>query len=937
MPISWNDIRSKALRFAREWADETREAGEYQTFWNEFFDMFGVRRRTIARYQERVNLLAGGRGFIDLFWPGTLIAEHKTAGHDLASAYEQAGSYFDALPEDDRPRYIIVTDYRRVRLYDLEAEGKIEKIEFELRDLPKHINRFGFIAGWQPRTYKEENPINIKAVKAVARLADALAKNNYPRDNIPKLLVRLVFCFFADDSGIFPKDAFWRYIQFSTREDGGDFGRALGEIFQILNVPTERRQTTLDEDLASLPYVNGGLFAWNFEEGAPFFIPSFSREMRQAVLDATKFDWSGVSPAIFGSMFQAIMDEKSRHDLGAHYTSEKNILKIVEPLFLDDLKAELAEAVESPAKLNTLRQKLASLKLLDPACGCGNFLVVSYRELRRLEHEIIRRLYRKEIERKQENFLSSGEFSKLHVSQMNGIELEDFPVEIAQLSLWLTDHQMNSELSEIIGQFQSRIPLTDSPHIVQGNALALDWETIVPKAALSYILGNPPFVSKQDRSREQKEEMKLVFGALKGEGELDYVTAWYLKAAEYIQGANIGVAFVSTNSIVQGEQAGVLWPELFRRGIKINFAHRTFKWTNEAPGRAAVFCVIVGFGLSLPKRRRLFEYDNPAGEPHEITAENINPYLVDADDVVITARRAPFSDVPLAVFGNMPNDAGQFLFDDEKEKDEFLVKEPKAAKFIRPLLSAKEYLQGGQRYCLWLKGASPDEINALPEVRRRVENVREYRKMSQRAATRALAATPFLFGEDRQPDLNYILIPRVSSERRQYVPLGFFGSEYIVGDTCIAIPGATFYHLGILQSEMHMAWMRAVCGRLKSDYRYSNELVYNNFPWPENPPEEKRRAVEITVERVLGARSGFPNATLADLYDPNTMPKVLLDAHRALDRSADACYSVRTFATEMKRLEFLFGLYQHLAMGTDRKLGASKKKRAVPIQKAHPK
>jgi len=908
--LSWNEIRDRATRFARNWSGEMSEIKEYQSFWNDFFDVFGIHRRTVARYQERVELLKGGRGYIDLFWPGVLIVEHKSAGQDLDSAYDQAGSYFDALPEESRPQYIIVTDYKNIRLYDLEGETGIEKYQFPLKEFSKHIRRFAFIAGFKIRAYKDQDPINIKAVRAIGKLYDALRAGNYPLEAIDKLLTRLVFCFFADDTGIFNKDVFREYLEYMTKADGSDIGAHLSLIFETLDTPAEKRQVALDEDLRSLQYVNGGLFSGH--------LPALfgTSEIKKTLIAATSFDWSAVSPAIFGSMFQSVMKEEERHDLGAHYTSEKNILKVISGLFLDDLKKELIDAGNNLAKLNMLWKKIEKIVLLDPACGCGNFLVVAYKELRKIELEIVKCMYQKQVAQIEggQDILAVdfdvANLSKLSVERMYGIELLPFPAEIARLSLWLADHMANMELGDLFGKPFADLPLTKQPHIVHGNALQLDWESVVPKSKLSYILGNPPFISKQDRDENQKEDMQKVFGKLKGAGELDYVSAWYIKAAEYIQGTNIAVAFVSTNSIAQGEQVGILWPELLRRGVKINFAHRTFRWTNEAPGKAAVHCVIIGFSLKESGSKKIFDYEDPAGEPHSIDAKNINPYLIDAGDMVIISRRKPMCNVPPAVFGSMPNDAGQFLFDNERERDEFLAREPGAKKFIRPLVSAKEYLQGGLRYCLWLKDASPEELKNLPEVMRRIEAVRLHRELSSRGATKKLAETPYLFGEDRQPKSEYILIPRVSSERRRYVPFGFFNSETIAGDTCIVIPDAEKYHFGILQSHMHMAWMRQVCGRLESRYRYSNELVYNNFPWPENPTSEQKKGVEEAAQVVLDARAKFSKATLAELYDPDTMPKALLDAHHALDRAVDRCYGTRTFKTESERLEFLFELYK---------------------------
>lgn len=915
--LTWNEMRDRATKFARAWKDETRETGEYQTFWNEFFDIFGIKRRSVAIYQQQVEKLGGGRGYIDLFQPGKLIAEHKSAGKDLDEAFVQAIEYAAALHEDIRPRYIIVTDYAHMHLCDLEGEnGKVDKYEFPLSELPKHIRHFAFIPGYEVRKYREQDPVNRKAVRVVVNLYQALARSNYPREHLGHLLVRLVFCFFADDAGVFPPgDPFRYYLALGSDEEGNDFGARLDAVFSTLNTPEERRQTTLDNFLAELPYVNGGLFA----DYLP--VVFFNRDMRNAVLNACEFNWSAVSPEIFGSMFQFVLETDPgdvRHDFGAHYTSEKNILKVIDGLFMDDLRAELSTAGKNTAKLNALWEKIARITLLDPACGCGNFLVVAYRELRRLELEILKRLHPQiasQVEGGGQTALPIDirDLSKLSVERMYGIELLHFPAEIAKLSLWLTDHLANIELGDYFGTPFVKLPLTESPHIKEGNALTINWEEIVPRENLSYILGNPPFISKQDRDANQKSDMELVFGKLKGAVELDYVTAWYEKAAEYMQGTDIKTAFVSTNSIVQGEQVGILWPELFQQGVKIFFAHRTFKWSNEAPGKAAVFCVIIGFGLHEPEHRYLFDYEDPAGEPHILEAKNINPYLVDAPDIVVTARRKPLSDVPPAVFGSMPNDTGQFLFEDAAEKDAFIAQEPSAAKFIRPLLSAKEYLQGGLRYCLWLKDASPEELRALPLVMRRVETVRMNRETSPRAATQALAETPYLFGEDRQPSTDYILIPRVSSERRRYVPMGFFSPENIAGDTCIVIPNATLYHLGVLQSEMHMTFMRAVCGRLKSDYRYSNELVYNNFPWPEKPMAEMKKTVEDAMQTVLDARAAHSGATLSDLYDPLTMPTNLLSAHHALDRAVDRAYGItKPFPSESARLEFLFQHYESL-------------------------
>jgi len=902
--LSWNEIRNRAQHFAREWEGETRETGEYQSFWNEFFEVFGIKRRSVGVYQKKVDLLGEHRGFIDLFWPGTLLVEHKSADKDLDAAFTQATDYFEGLKEEEKPRYVIVTDYRRIRLYDLEGESGITEEEFPLKEFPKRIRQFAFIAGYEARVYKEEDPVNIKAVRAIARLYEALRFNNYPPDAIDKLLTRLVFCFFADDTAIFNKGVFATYLEAVSKEDGSDIGAHLSTIFQILNTPTDKRQAAADEDLLGLPYVNGGLFA------EPLPAVFGTSDIRKTLLACASFDWSAVSPVIFGSMFQSVMDDKERHDLGAHYTSEKNILKVISGLFLDDLQTELAAAGTNNAKLNALWNKIAGITLLDPACGCGNFLVVAYRELRRMEFEILKRLYRKEVEGGQSALpFDVSNISKLSVERMYGIEILPFPAEIARLSLWLVDHLANIELGDYFGAPFAKLPLTESPHIVHDNALRLDWESVVPKEKLSYILGNPPFLGKKEQSKEQKEDMASVWGDEKGTGVLDYVTCWYRKAGDLIHGTRIPVAFVSTNSITQGEQVGILWPYLLSHGIKIHFAHRTFKWGNEASGKAAVHCVIIGFGEFDVSHKVLFDYPDLGSDAHRIEVSNINPYLVDAPDVVVSHRTRPLNAVPLMSYGSMAIDGGLLILSSEDAK-KITLECPSIIPYVRPFMGGEEFLNGSKRYCLWLNDASPEIIRACVSVRTRIESVRMFRESSNRAATKKLAETPYRFGEIRQPKGDYILIPKVSSELRRYLPIGIMHSDVIANGSALVIEESSLFVLGVLSSVMHMAWMRSVCGRLESRYQYSAQIVYNNFPWPEEPTDVQKKAVEDAAQGVLDARAQFLNATLADLYNPETMPKVLLDAHHVLDRAVDKCYGKRAFASEPERLEFLFGLYK---------------------------
>ena len=600
------------------------------------------------------------------------------------------------------------------------------------------------------------------------------------------------------------------------------------------------------------------------------------------------------------------MNEDERRKLGAHYTSERNIMKVIHPLFLDELYIEFDQVKNNKKKLEEFHTKLSTLTFLDPACGCGNFLVVTYRELRKLELEV---LLKKRGKDNRMQMFGVEDISRININQCYGVEIEEFPVQVARLALYLVDHQMNNILSETFGINYARIPLREPATIVYGDSLVLDWEQVVPKEKLTYILGNPPFVGARIMSPAQKEIFSNVFDNAKGTGNLDFVTAWYEKAARYTMGTSIKTAFVSTNSICQGEQVSLLWKRLKEKyGVVIHFAHQTFKWNNDAPGVAAVYCIIVGFATFDVPRKYLYEYETIKSEPKEKEVWNINAYLVGSGDVFVETRGKPLCNAPEISFGNMPNDGGNFLFD-ENEKEEFLKSEPEAIQYMRELISAKEYLNGEKRYCLWLKDIEPGVLKGMPKVLERVENVRMLRSTSSRKETQELASTPSLFGEIRQPETNYILIPRHSSENRAYIPFGFFMANEMVSDSCLAVGDAGLYHFGILQSLQHMVWVSYICGRLKSDYRYSNNLVYNNFPWPENITDEQKKKVEECAQGVLNARLLFPKSSLADLYDPNTMPPELVKAHNDLDKAVDACYG-RKFATKEERIEFLFELYK---------------------------
>ncbi|WP_448519567.1 class I SAM-dependent DNA methyltransferase [Rhodoflexus sp.] len=896
MTLSWNEIKDRALKFSKEWVGASNEAADAKPFLVDFFNVFGISRKRVATFEERIKKQDSKDGYIYMLWKGMILVEMKSRGKNLDKAYQQAKEYLHGLKEHELPKYILVSDFENFRLHDLEEE---KTIAFKLAELVNNVQHFGYLTGYQKKVYKEQDPVNIKAAELMGKLHERLEEIGYDGHPLEVYLVRLLFCLFAEDTTIFDKQQFQDYIEQRTNPDGSDLAARLQELFQVLNTPKEKRFKNLDEQLADFPYVNGKLF----EEILP--TASFDRKMREALLNCCYLDWSKISPAIFGSMFQSVMNPKERRNLGAHYTSEKNILKLIKPLFLDELWDEFHAIKENKNKLHEFHKRLATLRFLDPACGCGNFLVITYRELRLLELEILRALYKSG-----EAVLDVREIIHMEVDQFYGIEYEEFPARIAEVAMWLIDHQMNMEISRQFGQYFIRLPLRKAANIVHGDALETDWEQVVAKDALSYIIGNPPFIGSKIMTQKQRDQIVKQFDNADGSGILDYVTGWYIKAAKYIQGTKIKVGFVSTNSIVQGEQVSILWGQMLNKyHIKIHFAHRTFKWSNEAKGNAAVYCVIIGFASYDTNNKRIFEYEDIKGEPHEIKAQNINPYLVDARDILVNKRRTPICSVPEISFGSMPNDGGNFLFTGEEKKD-FVNKEPKSEQFFKPLISAHEFLNGRKRWCLWLKNANPKDLKQAKFVVERVESVRKLRSESNREATRKLAAFPSLFGEDRQPNSDYVLIPLHSSENRKYIPIGFFDKNSIVNNSCSFIPNAKLYHFGILMSIMHMAWVKTVCGRIKSDYRYSNELVYNNFPWPQNPSEKQIKAIEVAAQKVLDVRAQFPDSSLADLYDPVAMPPALVKAHNELDKAVDLAYRPQPFTSEANRMEFLFALYE---------------------------
>ena len=921
MRLSWNEIRARAADFAREWADAAYEKGETQSFYNEFFEIFGKRRRDVARYEERVQRLDNTSGFIDLFWPGVLLVEQKSAGRDLTAAREQAGTYFDALTERERPRFQLLCDFQTFELLDRDER---EETRFALADLPQHVEKFGFIIGVQRRTFRDQDPVNIEASELIARLHDALKASGYEGHDLELFLVRTVFCLFADDTGIFePRDIFLDFIEERTAPDGSDLGPWLMRLFQVLDTPPNRRQAKLDEDLARFPHVNGDLF-----DGA-VRIPDFDTEMRRALLDAGQFDWTAISPAIFGALFQSVMEPADRRAQGAHYTTEKNILKVIEPLFLDDLRGEFRRLQarrdgRAVAVLRKFRDKLGSLKLFDPACGCGNFLIIAYRELRTLEIDMLREI----ASRATATQLELAVHSVVEVDQFYGIEIGEFPARIASTALWMMDHIMNNRLSLEFGQTYARIPIEKSPHIRNADALEIDWADVLPPNECSYVFGNPPFGGAKFQSPAQRAQVRRVAALGGSGGTLDYVAAWFIRAGDYVRrvqppaGARLPrIGFVATNSITQGEQVAQLWPLLLdHRRLEIAFAHRTFAWGSDARGKAHVHVVIIGLDAAdhAPRERRLFSYEDLSGEPLEGNHAVITPYLFDGGalgdpHLVVREESKPINGMGRLITGTQPLEDGHLTFSADA-KATFLEREPDAAPYFRPFPGAREFIRGLERWILHTADIPPQVLRDLRETRDRLQRVRDFRARSKRQTTLRLADYPTAYGVTTVPDTPFLIVPQVSSERREYVPIGWLEPPSIPSEKLRLLPDATVADFALLTSAMHMAWMRAVTGRMKSDYMYSVGVVYNTFPLPPGfkGDDADLSGLERAAQAVLDARASHPDATLADLYDPDLMPASLRRAHHALDRAVDRLYRRKRFTSERDRVEYLFALYERM-------------------------
>ena len=913
------DRKKAAKAFAEYWKDRGDEKSDSQSFWLALVrDVLGVAEpEKFILFEERVKL--DHTSFIDGHIPSThVLIEQKKKGLNLRSPirqsdgtllnpFQQAQRYSAALPYSQRPRWIITCNFEEFLIYDMEKPtGEPESIL--LKDLAKEYYRLQFLVEEKSELLHREEQISIQAGELVGKLYDAILKQYiHPDDkaslhSLNILCVRLVFCLYAEDSGIFGGHLkFHNYVKSFAPKD---VRRALIDLFRVLDTKTEDRDPYMDDVLASFPYVNGGLFADENIE-----IPNFTQEIVDLLLHKASedFDWSQISPTIFGAVFESTLNPETRRSGGMHYTSIENIHKVIDPLFLDELREEFdaIKALKVPKirndKAEAFREKLSKLTFFDPACGSGNFLTETYISLRRLENEALLLCTGGQM------LLDFGDVIKVSIGQFYGIEINDFAVTVAKTALWIAESQMMKETEEIMNTNLDFLPLKSYANIVEGNALRTDWETVVPKDKLDYIMGNPPFVGARLMGKEQKDDLFDVFGAKwKNAGNLDYVSCWYKKAADLMKGTHIRTALVSTNSVSQGESVAILWKPLFEDGVHIDFAHRTFRWDSEASIKAHVHCVIIGFSIApFYKAKVIYSAERP------LIVDNINAYLVDADNVFVESRTNPLCDIPKIGIGNKPIDGGFYLFTEE-EKNEFIKKEPQAEKWFRPWIGSHEFINRYFRYCLWLGECPPNELRKMPECLKRVQAVRDYRLSSPSAGTVKLADTPTRFPVENMPKGNYIVVPEVSSERRKYIPMGFLDPYVLSSNLVKVIPNAEIYHFGVLTSNVHMAWVRAVCGRLKSDYRYSKDIVYNNFPWC-NPTAEQKKKIEETAQAILDARALYPDCSLADLYDEVAMPPELRKAHQANDKAVMQAYGFwGKLNTESACVAELMKLYQKL-------------------------
>lgn len=913
--------KKAAKEFAEYWKDKGDEKQETARFWIELLSkVLGVDEPTKFIEFEKTVIVEKNQKYIDGYIPSTKILIEQKGSHiklgktavqsdgERLTPYGQAFRYNNYLPYDEKAKWIIVSNFTEILIYNMNKPNA-EPEQIFLKDLPKECYRLQFLTDTKSEFLKKEMEISLKAGELVGKIYDAILKQYNNTDSpetlksLNMLCVRLVFCLYAEDAGIFGQhELFGNYLKkFSVNE----MRKNLIELFHVLDTKPENRDPYMEDELAAFPYVNGGLFADENIE-----IPRFTDEIVDLLVNkaSAEFDWSQISPTIFGAVFESTLNPETRRKGGMHYTSLENIHKVIDPLFLDDLKAELNEikalkvAKTKNQRLRDFRKKLSELTFLDPAAGSGNFLTETYISLRRLENDA---LY--EENHGQMMLGGEGEFNPIQVSigQFYGIEINDFAVTVAKTALWIAESQMMQETEQLMQINLDFLPLKSYANIVEGNSLRIDWESVVPKNKLSFIMGNPPFVGARLMNNIQKSDVLSIFDGVKNNGNLDYVSCWYKKATDMMTGTEIRTALVSTNSITQGEQVAILWKNLFNNGVHIDFAYRTFRWDSEASIKAHVHCVIIGFSKAENKNsKRIF--DNGSVK----VVKNINGYLVEADDIVIESKTTPICYVPKIGIGNQPIDDGNYLFT-KQEMEEFIKSEPKSASYFKKWYGSREFINGLERYCLWLGECSPKELRSMPECMKRIENVRQFRLSSKRASTIKLADMPTRFQTENMPSGNSIIIPETSSENRKYIPIGFISPEILCSNAVRLIPNATLYHFGILTSNVHMAWVKTVCGRLKSDYRYSKDIVYNNFPWC-NPTPEQKSKIEQTAQGILDARAKYPDCSLADLYDETTMPPELRKAHQANDFAVMAAYGFNRKITESECVAELMKMYQKL-------------------------
>lgn len=908
-----NEIRKRAAALTRNWAeapgDERQEA---QTFVRDLLGVYGVTETRAAFYERRVKRSSTGmRGYIDALIPGLIVIEMKSAGKDLVAAEQQALDYIDDLPDPELPRWVLSSDFRRFRLLDLHAPRDTSPVEFPIEELREHAHELAFIAGYGERSFgsKTQEAASIKAARLMAGLYEALENSGYNDHEASVFLVRTLFALYADDAGVWDRDLFLEFLETRTSEDGSDLGPQLSLLYQVMGREPSHRQSNLDELISRFPYVNGGVF------GEPLSIPTFDAEMRKRLTDAAKFNWSSISPAIFGSLFQAVKNRDARRELGEHYTTETNIMKVIGPMFLDELRQRFTDSFHEVKALKALRADISRLRFLDPACGCGNFLVIAYREMRDLDLQIVLRLQSLTGDTTRTMYFTEEDLA-VRLSSFHGIELEEWPAQIAATALHLVDHQANQAMELALGRAPEPLPLDKIDSIHPGNALRMDWAQVVAPSDDLVIMGNPPFVGMSKMTAEQQADNRLAFAEIDARGlrtgRLDYVACWYAKAISTLKGVRgARVAFVSTNSITQGEQARTMVPLLERAGFTVDFGHRTFKWTSEAPEAAAVHCVIVGLSpTSRPRRKpRLFVYADIAGEPKELPVKALNFYLADGPSIVpVKLARPSTPGMPNSHKGSQPTDGGYLIV--EPDELPMIHADAQAAQYLRRFVQGKDMLQGKPiRWCLWLDGANPTDLNESPVLRARLAAVRDARLNSPTSSVKEFAMKPALFTQNRQPAGRYFALPEVSSENRIWIPGRFFEPDIIAGNKLIIFPDAEPWHAALLQSSMFMSWVTAFAGRLESRFSISPALAYFPIPWPAIDPAQAAKltgAFEV-VEKV---RSGFPTASLADLYGANSMPPDLLDAHLLLDRLVDRAFAPRRqFGDNAERLSHLMAAY----------------------------